>query len=63
MKVITLSIHKNVIDKDDTEDAGPEVQVAEDEYKSNILSQKDCQKNAYNEINFGMKTALTEPLT
>ncbi len=41
LKIIRLSIHKNIIHNDDTKDAGPQVQVAEDEYKANILSQKD----------------------
>lgn len=46
MKVITLPIHKTIIHNDDTKDAGPQMQVAEDEYKTNILSQKDHQENA-----------------
>lgn len=44
LKVIRLSIHKTIIHNDDTKDAGPQMQVAEDEYKANILSQKDHQE-------------------
>lgn len=37
LKVIRLSIHEDVVDKDDAEDAGPQMQVTEDEQKANIL--------------------------
>jgi len=41
LKVIRLSVHKTIIHNNDTKDAGPQMQVAEDEYKANVLSQKD----------------------
>lgn len=37
LKVIRLSIHKDIVDEDDAEDAGPKMQVTEDEHKANIL--------------------------
>lgn len=37
LKVVALSVHEDVVDQDDAEDAGPEVNVAEDEHKSHIL--------------------------
>lgn len=45
LKVIRLSIHEDVVDEDDTEDAGPQMQVTENEHKSNILFKNNKDKN------------------
>lgn len=37
LKVIRLSVHEDVVDEDDAEDAGPQMQVTEDEHEANIL--------------------------
>lgn len=37
LKVIRLSIHEDVVNKDDAEDAGPHMKVTEDEHKADIL--------------------------
>lgn len=37
LKVVTFSIHENVVDQNDTEDASPQMNVAEHKHKSNIL--------------------------
>ena len=40
LKVVTFSIHEDVVDHDDTEDAGPEMNVTEHEHKSDILGRR-----------------------
>lgn len=37
LKVVAFSIHENVVDQNDTEDAGPQMNVTEHKHKSNIL--------------------------
>ena len=37
LKVVTLSIHEDVVDQNDTKDAGPEMNITEHKYETNIL--------------------------
>ena len=37
LEVITFSVHKNVVDQNDTEDAGPEMDVTEHQHKAHVL--------------------------
>lgn len=37
LKVVAFSIHENIVDQNDAEDAGPEMNVTEDKHESNIL--------------------------
>ena len=37
LKVVTLSVHEDVVDQNDTEDARPEMNVTEHEHEPNIL--------------------------
>lgn len=40
LKIVTFPIHENVVDQNDAEDAGPEMDVTEHKYESNILVQE-----------------------
>lgn len=44
LKVVTFSIHEDVVDQNDTEDAGPEMNVTEHKHESNILDKKKRKK-------------------
>lgn len=37
LKVITFSIHEDVVDQNDAEDTGPEMNITEHKHKANIL--------------------------
>ena len=40
LEVVTFSIHENVVDQDDTEDAGPQMNVTEHQHESNVLQRE-----------------------
>lgn len=40
LKVVTFSIHEDVVDQNDTKDAGPEMNVTEHKHESNILGEE-----------------------
>lgn len=48
LKVIRLSVHEDVVDEDDAEDAGPQMQVTEQEHETNILFRKRGKNNNNN---------------
>ncbi len=57
LKIIRLSVHEDVVDKNHTEDTGPEVQVTEQQHKSHILSKTEMKSDYRN-----YKTANSEYL-
>lgn len=50
LEIVTFTVHEDVVDQDDAEDARPEMDVAEHQYESDILAQ---EKEVHSELWFG----------
>lgn len=63
LKVVTFSIHEDVVDQNDTEDAGPEMNVTEHKHKPNILEKKTTIQNKSWFIITALCKQMCEPST
>lgn len=45
LKIVTFSIHEDIIDQNNTEDAGPKMNITEHQHKANILEGKKGLQN------------------